>query len=237
MKKILVIEDEPTVRANILELLEAEDFYALGAENGFIGALWAREHSPDLIICDVMMPELDGYEVLAVLRQEPVTATIPFIFLTAMADKTDLRQGMELGADDYLTKPFTPDELLGAIAARFAKQEVVMQQYTAEHQRAETLQQKVHEVQEHTVTKDDLLNQFQQELRNAVPKLDMAMQILKTLPPGPQRDRCLEILRQTCTHEMVVLNELPNLQDFLTPENINLLRQLNLVSNRTEEKI
>jgi len=237
MKKILVIEDEPTVRANILELLEAEDFHALGAENGFIGALWAREHSPDLIICDVMMPELDGYEVLAVLRQEPVTATIPFIFLTAMADKTDLRQGMELGADDYLTKPFTPDELLGAIAARFAKQEVVMQQYTAEHQRAETLQQKVHEVQEHTVTKDDLLNQFQQELRNAVPKLDMAMQILKTLPPGPQRDRCLEILRQTCTHEMVVLNELPNLQDFLTPENIDLLRQLNLVSNRTEEKI
>jgi len=237
MKKILVIEDEPTVRANILELLEAEDFHALGAENGFIGALWAREHSPDLIICDVMMPELDGYEVLAVLRQEPVTATIPFIFLTAMADKTDLRQGMELGADDYLTKPFTPDELLGAIAARFAKQEVVMQQYTAEHQRAETLQQKVHEVQEHTVTKDDLLNQFQQELRNALPKLDMAMQILKTLPPGSQRDRCLEILRQTCTHEMVVLNELPNLQDFLTPENIDLLRQLNLVSNRTEEKI
>lgn len=236
MKKILIIEDEPMVRANILELLEAEDFHAVGAENGLIGALWAREHLPDLIICDVMMPELDGYGVLAVLRQDPVTATIPFIFLTAMADKVDLRQGMELGADDYLTKPFTPDELLGAIAARFAKKEVVMQRYTAEHQRAETLQQKVEEIQEYTATKDDLLNQFQQELRNTVPKLNMAIQILKTLSPGTQRDRCLEILRQTCTQEMIVLNELPNLQNFLTLENIELLRQLNLVSAQIEEK-
>lgn len=240
MKKILVIEDEPTVRANIIELLEAEDFYAIEAENGFIGAMRAREHLPDLVICDVMMPELDGYGVLTALREEPVTATIPFIFLTAKADKVDLRQGMELGADDYLTKPFTPDELLGAMAARLAKQEVVMQQYNIEHQRAETLQHKVQEIEECTFTKDDLLNQFQQELRNVVPKLNMAIQILKTLQAGPQRDRCLEILRQTCTHEMVVLNELPNLQDFLTPENIQLLRQLNLISSRTvveEEKV
>jgi CheY-like chemotaxis protein len=236
MKKILVIEDEPTVQANILELLEAEDFHGIGAENGFIGALWAREHLPDLIICDVMMPELDGYGVLTVLRQDPVTATIPFIFLTAKADKVDLRQGMELGADDYLTKPFTADELLGAIASRFAKQEIVMHQYTSEHQRTEELVQKVEELKEHSDTKDDLLNQFQRELRNAVPKLNMAIQVLKTLPAGPQRDRCLEILRQTCTTEMAVLNELPTLQDFLTPENIQLLRQLNLIGSKTEEK-
>lgn len=235
MKKILVIEDEPTVRANILELLEAEDFHAIGAENGFIGALWAREHLPELIICDVMMPELDGYGVLTVLRQDPVTATIPFIFLTAKADKVDLRQGMELGADDYLTKPFTSDELLGAIASRFAKQEIVMQQYTSEHQRAKELQQQVEELKEHSDTKDDLLNQFQHELRSAVPKLNMAIQVLKTLPAGPQRDRCLEILRQTCTNEMAVLNELPTLQDFLTPENIQLLRQLNLIGSKTKE--
>jgi len=122
MTKILVIEDEDAVRANILERLEAEDFSVIGAENGFVGVTWAREHRPDLIICDVMMPELDGYEVLTVLRSDPVTATIPFIFLTAKADKGDLRQGMELGADDYLTKPFTKAELLGAIAARINKQ-------------------------------------------------------------------------------------------------------------------
>ena len=78
MKKILVIEDEPIVRSNILELLEGEDYDAVGAENGVIGAMSAREHLPDLIICDVMMPELDGYGVLTALRQDPATATIPF---------------------------------------------------------------------------------------------------------------------------------------------------------------
>lgn len=103
MTKILVIEDEQGVRENLLEILEAENFDTIGAENGHVGITWAWEHRPDLIICDVMMPELDGYEVLKLLRQDPVTETIPFIFLTAKADKADLRQGMELGADDYLT--------------------------------------------------------------------------------------------------------------------------------------
>jgi CheY-like chemotaxis protein len=129
MKKILVIEDESPVRANILKLLEFEAFDTVAAENGFIGALWAQEHLPDLIICDVMMPAVNGYEVLSALRQNSITATIPFIFLTAMADKADIRHGMELGADDYLTKPFTTAELLAAIATRFAKHEASMQQY------------------------------------------------------------------------------------------------------------
>lgn len=233
MNKILVIEDEPSVRANIIELLEAEDFDAVSAENGFMGALWAQENLPDLIICDVMMPELNGYDVLIALQQNPVTATIPFIFLTANADKADIRQGMELGADDYITKPFTRNELLGAIATRFAKHEVVMQQYTTAQQRAEALQQKVQELQHYADTKDELLNQFQQELRLAVPKLNMAIHMLKNLQPGTQRDRCLEILQQACTEEITLLNQMPNLQDFLTPENVKLLRQLNLVSSGT----
>ncbi len=128
MTKILVIEDEQLLRENILELLEAEGFETIGAQNGHVGITWAWEHKPDLIICDVMMPELDGYEVLSLLRQEPATATMPFIFLTAKADKTSLRQGMEMGADDYLTKPFTKSELLGAIAARVKKQAALSQQ-------------------------------------------------------------------------------------------------------------
>jgi CheY-like chemotaxis protein/anti-sigma regulatory factor (Ser/Thr protein kinase) len=128
MSKILVIEDELAVRENILARLEAEGFITLDAENGLNGVELALAHRPDLIICDVMMPELDGYGVLSMLRQNPVTSTIPFIFLTAKADKVDLRQGMEMGADDYLTKPFTRNELLGAIAARLQKQAVVAQQ-------------------------------------------------------------------------------------------------------------
>ncbi|MBD2128734.1 response regulator [Microcoleus sp. ZQ-A2] len=121
MKKILVIEDEQSVRENLLDLLDAEDFEAIGAGNGKVGVELANTHLPDLIICDVMMPELDGFGVLTALRSSPVTETIPFIFLTAKSDKMDLRQGMSLGADDYLTKPFTRTELLGAILVRFEK--------------------------------------------------------------------------------------------------------------------
>ena len=116
MKKILIIEDEPSVRANILELLSAEEFKAVAADNGATGVQLALSHRPDLIICDVMMPQLDGHGVLQALRQNPVTATIPFIFLTAKVDRSDLRAGMSLGADDYVTKPFSY-----ALVTSFAK--------------------------------------------------------------------------------------------------------------------
>lgn len=127
-KKILVIEDELTVRDNILELLTAENFEVFGADDGKSGVELAKAHQPDLIICDVMMPELDGFGVLSSLRSSPDTATIPFIFLTAKVDKTDFRQGMSLGADDYLTKPFSASELLKAISVRVEKQAVIAQQ-------------------------------------------------------------------------------------------------------------
>ncbi|MDJ1174849.1 hybrid sensor histidine kinase/response regulator [Roseofilum capinflatum] len=122
MVKVLVIEDEELIRENILDLLEAEDFEGLGAENGQVGVEIAKAQIPDLILCDVMMPQLDGYGVLEQLRCDPKTAMIPFIFLTAKAEKNDMRSGMELGADDYLTKPCLPDELLKAINTRLDKQ-------------------------------------------------------------------------------------------------------------------
>ncbi len=122
MTKILVIEDEESVRENLLELLEAEDFQTIAAANGRIGLQLAAWEIPDLILCDMMMPEIDGYGVLTTLRQDPTTATIPFIFLTAKSSKSDFRQGMDMGADDYLTKPFTRAELLSAIGSRLDKQ-------------------------------------------------------------------------------------------------------------------
>jgi K+-sensing histidine kinase KdpD len=137
MKKILIIEDDQLVRISTLDLLEAEGFQATGAENGRIGLEKAREQLPDLIICDILMPELDGYEVLKALQQDLTTATIPFIFLTASADKTALRHGMELGADDYLTKPFTLSHLLAAIDARLKKQATFAQQQLTEIKQAE----------------------------------------------------------------------------------------------------
>lgn len=118
MKKILVIEDEVFIRENLLELLEIEGFEAVGAENGYVGVHLAKEHQPDLILCDVMMPELDGYGVLETLRQDPTTAVIPFLFLTASADRNNLQKLRELGMNDYILKPFNVDKFLQAITVR-----------------------------------------------------------------------------------------------------------------------
>ncbi|MEG4321992.1 MULTISPECIES: response regulator [unclassified Microcoleus] len=125
MAKILVIEDEESIRENILELLEAENFEGIGATDGKVGIKLAIAQIPDLILCDMMMPEIDGHGVFKALRSDPMTATIPFIFLTAKADKSDIRAGMEMGADDYITKPCTPQELLKAIAIRLEKQKII----------------------------------------------------------------------------------------------------------------
>jgi signal transduction histidine kinase len=122
MTRVLVIEDAEDIRSDILELLEGEGYPASGAQDGLAGVAAARAYLPDLIICDIMMPGLDGFGVLEELRQDPVTATIPFVFLTAKADKSDVRRGMELGADDYLTKPVEQAELLKAIETRLSKQ-------------------------------------------------------------------------------------------------------------------
>jgi CheY-like chemotaxis protein len=118
MKKILVIEDEIFIRENLIELLEIEGFQAVGAENGDLGVKLAKEYLPDLILCDVMMPELDGYGVLEVLRQDSLTALIPFIFLTASADRSNLQKIRELGINDYILKPFNVDKFLATITAR-----------------------------------------------------------------------------------------------------------------------
>src|ERR1041385_3345335 len=123
MKKILVIEDEPEMRRNLATILRLEKFHALSAENGRLGVALAKKEKPDLILCDVMMPELDGHGVLAALRADPDLVSTPFIFLTAKGEKTDVRSGMNLGADDYLTKPVAKADLLKAISARLKRQE------------------------------------------------------------------------------------------------------------------
>lgn len=122
MTKILIIEDEARTRANLTTILEMENYRVVGAADGSAGVAQARLEKPDLILCDVSMPELDGFDVLRTLRQDAATAHIPFIFLTARGDKKDLRAGMNLGADDYLTKPVTVTDLLAAITARLQRE-------------------------------------------------------------------------------------------------------------------
>ena len=118
MKKILVIEDEAETLENLVLMLEMEGFKPLSAANGRAGLALARRELPDVILCDVSMPEMDGYGVLESLRADSATVSIPFIFLTAKGDKKDLRTGMNLGADDYLTKPASAEEVLSALSAR-----------------------------------------------------------------------------------------------------------------------
>lgn len=118
MKKILIIEDETDTRENLHLMLEMEGFKPLSASNGKKGVAAAKQELPDVILCDVSMPELDGYGVLKALRADARTVSIPFIFLTAKGDKQDLRAGMNLGADDYLIKPASAEEVLAAIKSR-----------------------------------------------------------------------------------------------------------------------
>lgn len=121
MKKIVLIEDNADVRETTQEILELADYNVLAAENGKVGVELVKQELPDLIICDIMMPELDGYGVIRILNKNPKTSKIPFIFLTAKADKTDIRKGMNLGADDYLTKPFEEVDLLDAVETRIER--------------------------------------------------------------------------------------------------------------------
>ncbi|MBC6612534.1 response regulator [Hymenobacter sp. BT507] len=118
MKTILLIEDNEALRENTAEILELAGYAVVTAENGKVGVEQALATRPDLVICDIMMPVLDGYGVLHIFNQNPQLAGVPFIFLTAKTERTDLRRGMELGADDYLTKPFDETELLSAITSR-----------------------------------------------------------------------------------------------------------------------
>ena len=129
MKKILLIEDHPDVRENTSEILTLANYRVVTAENGKTGVEMAQRENPDLIICDIMMPELDGYGVLHILSKRPELAGIPFIFLTAKSEKTDIRKGMDLGADDYLTKPFDDTALLSAIETRLRKHSLRSKEY------------------------------------------------------------------------------------------------------------
>jgi signal transduction histidine kinase len=201
MTKILVIEDEALLREEILDLLEIEGFEAVGAEGGQVGVQLAQTQLPDLIICDIMMPELDGYGVLTTLRQNSDTALIPFIFLSAKGTAEDYRQGLRLGADDYLAKPFEQAELLEAIATRLVKQTILLQ-----------LHQQVEELKQSNLLRDDFLNTASQELRNPLTNIMMAVRMLKQAPSQERIQRYIEILQSECSRELDLFNNLLDLQ-------------------------
>ncbi|HET8735142.1 MAG TPA: response regulator, partial [Pricia sp.] len=137
MKKILLIEDDNALRENTEELLELSDYSVITAPNGRIGIAKAKGHLPDIVICDIMMPEIDGYGVLQNLSSDEITKDIPFIFLSAKTEHKEIRKGMDLGADDYLTKPFEEEDLLSAIESRLAKAEILKRRSSTDGKTAE----------------------------------------------------------------------------------------------------
>ena len=214
MVKILVIEDEVEIRSNLLELLSLEGHDVVGADNGVTGLLGAIEHAPDLIVCDVMMPELDGYDVLQALRQDPKTLAIPFIFQTALANKGDIRRGMVLGADDYLTKPFTRSDVLTAVETRLQKQAV--SQSRTYHDQVNALQQEIQRFRAGLNSEQtNLLGDVRHHFKDAVVKLDIVTNILKTLPPGEQRERSIALVQNVCATEIKMLTKIPNFEYLL----------------------
>ena len=129
--KIVLIEDNQAMRENVSEILELSDYEVHSAPNGKEGVRLIRDQRPDIVLCDIMMPELDGYGVLHILHRDPETRNIPFIFLTAKAEEADRRRGMNLGADDYLTKPFEDIELLDAVEMRLSKRQTLQKDFGA----------------------------------------------------------------------------------------------------------
>ncbi|MEM8638728.1 MAG: EAL domain-containing protein [Cyanobacteria bacterium P01_G01_bin.54] len=202
MRKILAIEDDPLVMDNILDILELEEDYAvISATNGREGVQKAQEHHPDLILCDVMMPHMNGYEVLRTLRAEEPTATTPFIFLTAKADRSDQRQGMELGANDYLTKPFTPRELLQTIETRLQQQGAMDQKYESQIQNYEA---QIREIQKRAKKQSYL--DVVTGLPNRLTLGDCFMKVTKAYSEDKERLFCITSLRidrfSTLQHEL-----------------------------------
>lgn len=217
--QVLVIEDEADVRLNIVEILESGGFQPIDAPDGRAGLAIAQKQRPDLIICDIRMPDLNGYEVLSAIRSNPTTATLPFIFLTAKTDPSDQRQGMNLGADDYLCKPFRRVELLEAIAARLRK-----------HTALQTLQTQIQELQHHNSHRSDVLNTITHDLRAPLTTIKVALQMMETLPDN--RRQYMDIARNACTQGDELIQNLLDLYQLeagersISPRSIDLEQTL-----------
>jgi two-component system, OmpR family, alkaline phosphatase synthesis response regulator PhoP len=236
-KTILVVEDERVTRTSLLHFLRDEGFRAIGAENGLVGVQQANAHLPDLIICDITMPELDGYDVLTTLQRNPATAQIPFIFLTKSATREGRQKSLALGADDYLAKPVSSYELRQAIAAQLEQQDTDSTHNLSvglacsglanlgnlpdltEH--FPTLTQYVADIPEGGV-KDLLLERFCQVLQQQLTALQTQVQQL------PQGESSLPIALEQIQAELGQLlsltNEVAALQSMLTPPGLDSYR-------------
>ena len=193
MMRILVIEDETTLREEVSEWLMMEDYDVFAAQDGLAGIELAYKHHPDLIICDIAMPRMNGHNVLLELQSHPETATIPFIFITARADIEDIRHGMNIGADDYITKPFTRLQILDSIKSRLEKRAQVEASF---NQKMDYLADALDEERTKQVLKSRLVSMFAHDFRNPLAVIMSSVNILQNFSERLTEERKSAKLQQ-----------------------------------------
>jgi len=236
MEKFLVIEDEPGVRENLAEILQLAQYEVVLAADGIEGIECARQHRPDLIICDVMMPKMDGFEVLETLQADPELATIPLIFLTAMADIQNLREGMDLGADDYLTKPFELDQLLISISSRLRKRHHLNQQIEKEKSHVQSLNnlaktqiKTVYEIEKSLIIKDKFITKLIEKHRTLIIALENTLIQLRQQSQSSESNKPLLPLENHIQQQKQLLEEAIAIQKLLNQPNLELLQDYDLI--------
>lgn len=217
MKKVLLIDDEPWIQQSLAELLELEGFSVIAAENGQAGIDLALQEIPDVILCDITMPDLDGYTVLERLHQDPMTQLIPFIFISSRSSRSDLRLGMTLGADDYLTKPFTRLELLESIQSRLKK-----------GRRYRDLLNQIETLQNASVLKDEFLVHASHDLRGPLTNIKVAVLMLNQVQTPEARQRYLSILEFECQRQTELMADLLNWQRLEAGANLVHIEKIQL---------
>src|SRR5258708_14289473 len=219
MKKILVIDDETILREEVLDWLTFEGYEAIGAQDGLVGVECALEYRPDLIICDITMPRLDGYGVLLEIQANPATTGIPFIFVTARASHEDTRKGMASGADDYITKPFTRLDLLQAVQARLEKKVA----HEDEHRREiEDLQQALMQEHEQQQLKAKLIAMFSHDFRNPLASILSSNGLLRDYADRMDEKRRLKHMNQIESSVRLLLQMLDDMLIMTQMETGNL---------------
>lgn len=222
--KILVIEDDDDIRSVIAEILHQSNCQVLEASDGQQGVQLACDCSPDLIICDIIMPKSDGYEVLGQIRQNAKTALTPFIFLTAKSDSDSQRRGMILGADDYIVKPFRYRDLIESISARLERQRSLIAGYLEQVEQVPSEKDTDRAVPSVTPL-DSRSAAFIEELRQRISNINLVSQMLERATSDSKKQEYLKILREECNREIDLLNQMSELQSFLAPAATKTLRR------------
>ncbi|MGA1622823.1 MAG: response regulator transcription factor [Synechocystis sp.] len=236
MEKILVIEDESAVRDNIAEILELAQYEVITAADGVKGLELIRQQTPDLIICDVMMPQMDGFEVLETLQSDPDLAAIPLILLTAMADLQNLREGMDLGADDYLTKPFDLNELLISVSSRLRKRNFINQQIEKEKIHVKSLNnlvktqiKTVYEIEKSLTIKDKFIAKLIEKHQGLIVELEHTLANLRQHPQSSEYGNLLIPLETHLQQQKKLFDEAIAIQQLLNQSNVELLQSYGLL--------